>query len=317
MALTYTTDELIISVRNRGSIPNNATLGTDDASIIRYLNEELISLIVPALMKVREEYLVVTENYDLGTYGTTIHLPSRAVGQKLRNVAHVDASGSRSKLEKISRENMETYDTGSITGTPSSFYIEGNRLVLMASSVSGTLELSYYMRPSQLVLLSEARQIATVALATRIVTFASAAPAAWTTSHLYDIHSVESGADIKSWDLAAVAVAGSQIELSDAINGTVAGTQSAISGDYVCLASECVVPAIPKELHPVLAQAALVRCKEALGDFEGMQAHRQTLSDMLQAAVYMVDNRVEGSPQRIINRHSIWWAGRSSIIGDW
>ena len=44
---------------------------------------------------------------------------------------------------------------------------------------------------------------------------------------------------------------------------------------------------------------------EALGDTEGMRNAQQELERMEYNAMTLIDNRVEGAPQKITNRHSI------------
>ena len=313
MALVYTTDELVESVRSRGSIPDNAALGTTDASIIRHLNEEMYSFLLPLVMQTKEAYYMVTDEVALTS--TSVRIPSRAIGQKLRSVAIVD-SGTRSELRRIERDDLKYFNAPS-TGAPIAYYLEGNFIKLVSDAVSGTLEISYFNRPGQLVLLSAARRITAVDLVTKIVTFATAIPTTWSTNDTFDIHAPMSGAELKGWDLSAIQVVGNNIEFTTSIDGSVAGRLAAAVGDYVCLANECVIPGLPKELHPILAQAALVRVKEALGDQAGVQLHKQTLSEMLKAGNVLITQRSEQQPRRLIGRGSLWFGGQARPTGDW
>lgn len=74
--------------------------------------------------------------------------------------------------------------------------------------------------------------------------------------------------------------------------------------NYITIAEETIVPNIPTELHPILAQAVAVHCMEALGDEAGKQSAERKLTQMKDDAFTLLDNRVEGAPQKIRNRHS-------------
>jgi hypothetical protein len=74
-------------------------------------------------------------------------------------------------------------------------------------------------------------------------------------------------------------------------------------GDYVAEAGQCIIPSIPTELHSMLAQRVACRCLEALGDMQGLQMANQKLSEMELKTGSLIDNRVEGAPLKVVNRH--------------
>ena len=76
-------------------------------------------------------------------------------------------------------------------------------------------------------------------------------------------------------------------------------------GDYIMKAEETIVPQLPTELHPIIAQRTAVKMLEALGDVEGMKMAQNELERMEYNAMTLIDNRVEGAPQKVTNRHSI------------
>lgn len=76
-------------------------------------------------------------------------------------------------------------------------------------------------------------------------------------------------------------------------------------GDYILKAEETIVPQLPTELHPIIAQRTAVKLLEALGDKQGMDSAQKELDRMEQNALSLIDNRVEGAPQKITNRHSV------------
>jgi hypothetical protein len=89
---------------------------------------------------------------------------------------------------------------------------------------------------------------------------------------------------------------------------TISFTQSDVPnvqvGDYLTAAEETIVPNIPTELHPILAQRVAVACLEAMGDETNKQSAERKLAAMEKDAGTFLDNRVEGASQKIKSRHS-------------
>lgn len=75
-------------------------------------------------------------------------------------------------------------------------------------------------------------------------------------------------------------------------------------GSYITSSEETVVPNIPTELHPILAQRVAVACLEAMGDEQNKASAERTLAKMEMDAGTFLDNRVEGASQKIKSRHS-------------
>lgn len=77
-----------------------------------------------------------------------------------------------------------------------------------------------------------------------------------------------------------------------------------VTGNYITVMEESIVPNIPTELHPILAQRVAVSCLEAMGDESNKQSAERKLAKMEQDAGTFLDNRVEGAMQKIKSRHS-------------
>jgi hypothetical protein len=75
-------------------------------------------------------------------------------------------------------------------------------------------------------------------------------------------------------------------------------------GSHVTVAEDSIVPNIPTELHPILAQRVAVSCLEAMGDEANKQSAERKLAAMEKDAGTFLDNRVEGAQQKIKSRHS-------------
>lgn len=74
-------------------------------------------------------------------------------------------------------------------------------------------------------------------------------------------------------------------------------------GDFITLAEETIVPNVPTEYHPLLAQMVAVVCMEAMADEKQKQSANATLKEMEKDILNIVSNRVEGAPKKIRNRN--------------
>lgn len=78
-----------------------------------------------------------------------------------------------------------------------------------------------------------------------------------------------------------------------------------IIGDYICEEYECIIPQIPPDLHNGLAERVCGRILSAQGDMQGLQMVGAKLGDIKNSEGMLLDNRVEGSVQKITQRKSI------------
>lgn len=313
MVKKYTADNLIEYVRDIAMVPDSSSVGTDDTSILEHLNHALLTEITPQVAKVKEEYFVVTERVPIGSSQSKYRINHRAMGGRIRDIVYLNGTSEYSQLDMVNRNELPYWGADG-NNQPEAFYLEGNYIVLLPtiSGGTGSLEISFPFRPGELVLVENTRTVAAVVSSTE-VTLSSAVPSGWTTSSSkYDIHSGESGAEISSWDLTATTVSGAQMIFSEAIDGSVFGTHPVAVGDYVCVAEEAALPALPRELHPVLGQAAACRVLLALGDDENLKIQVSKLERMIKDSQYLLESRVEGKPHIISNRNSLFRTSRGA-----
>ena len=81
-------------------------------------------------------------------------------------------------------------------------------------------------------------------------------------------------------------------------------------GDYICSASECIIPQVPSDLHNGLAERTCGRILAALGDQAGLQNVNTKLGEVNAAQGTLLDNRSEGNGMKITARHSLLRYGR-------
>lgn len=311
MTQSYTTEELISAVRRRARVPNTEIPGTADADILECLNEEMKARLVPGLMKAQEDHLVRTWLETVSTNTTKYPIPSRAIGLKFSGVYFRTSNGDLSKLIRGTKLDSIAY-TSAGGGNPSRFYLEGPRIILVPESgaYSGSIEMDFYMRPGDLVKAESYRRVSAVVSTTEI-TLDSAKPTAWDATLTYDIHSPNSGAEMKAWNRAVTTITGDQVIFSELIDGTVHGDRAVEVGDYFVEYGTAAVPSLPTELHVPLIVAAASTLKRPL-DPEGAELLRRDLSEMLAAAGYTIDRRVESSPPSAAKRNPLY--GDSQIV---
>ena len=86
--------------------------------------------------------------------------------------------------------------------------------------------------------------------------------------------------------------------------------QDFVVGDYICSQYSCIIPQIPTDLHILLAERTAARVMQALGDRDGLQESQKKIMDYEARQSVLIDSRVEGSPQKVFNRHSLLRYGK-------
>lgn len=86
-----------------------------------------------------------------------------------------------------------------------------------------------------------------------------------------------------------------------------------VAGDYICNQYECIIPQIPTDLHNLLAERTCARILEAQGDAAGLQAANTKIDKLEVSQGIILDSRVEGSPQKVLNRNGFLRSGRSNV----
>ena len=307
--LEYLGEQVIASLRQMHPLPNNLATGSTDAEVLKAVNEAMRLVIIPRTMKTKEEYFVHSVRLPLVEGQSRYRIPHRAMYQKIRRLFLVDGSGNRWKL---TRKHSEDLDESTTIGRVGNYYFEGNDIVLFDGTTSGYsfLEVSYFFRPGDLQLSTAARKVLTVNTGTKAVTFSAAIPSTWSTSTVFDVHSGQSGAEIKQYDIVGSVVAGSGITFTTAIDGSVFGTKKIEIGDWVCVAEEAALPGLPRELHPIIARTTALHFAESLGDQAMVNIHAELLKAALADGLGAMETRNESQPEIITGKRGILWAGR-------
>ena len=302
MAKTMTSNDLIRSLKRRAMIPTDqSTFSPDD--FLEILNEEISTGILPYLLEQHEEHLVNFVELDV-TESNEYVIPYRAVGNKLRDVSYIDSSGNPYELSRVSLEEISDYSSNASYGQSGVFYLENNKIVIpnLSAQPGAKLRMYFYLRPSSLVLLESTGKITAIAVgATETVLTLDNFPENFSNDIKYDIVGSESPNKLKKFDIIKV-TANSVTKSVTILNADLPSDLT--QGDYLCQAEESPYAQMPTELHVILAQRGAVYCLESLGDTEGLTNATRRLTMMEKGVTNLIENRVEGAPQKIKTRHS-------------
>jgi hypothetical protein len=309
VATFYTTNSLIEAIKLKGMIPTSQnTIKTDD--FITFINEEMDLGVLPHILAYHEDNLSRSELVPIVSGERRYAIPSRAIGNKIKDVYLQDSSGNLQELTRISNGDLADYNRD-IETYPGAFYLEGDSIVLLASPTSSqNLRFIYHLRPNRMV--KEDRAAKIIAVDGTKVNVASL-PSVLTIGSKCDIIKARSphscGAiDVTIMEVNSVSTNNHEIVLDANVASNVK------VGDYINLAEETIIPQVPPELHGLLAQRVVARCLEALGDANGLQAANAKIAELEQKTGPLIDNRVENAPQKVKNRWGIlsyrrrkWW----------
>jgi len=296
----YTTDTLIESIKRRAAIPIHQKTFTND-DFIAFLNEEMSLGLVPSVLRMKEDYFLITIDVPLQPNQNQYEIPVRAIGNKVREISYKDTNGNVFEMTRIQVGDLPYYNIDNSTQWLYAYYVANNVINLMTGTpvTSGFLSISYYIRPNQLVMLSEVGVIQSIDRSTGEI-FLDKVPEDFSVTQLFDLVQQTSPHKCLSIDLAPTGINTLTKTLTLAVDAI---PDNLKVGDHICLAQQSAIPQIPSDLHVILAHRAAARCLEAQGDMEGLQAANAKLAEFESNTQNLIDDRVEDSPKKIINRH--------------
>ena len=305
MSIALTSDSLVESIKRRASIPENqSTFSKQD--FLDFANEELQLGVVPAIMSLHEDYLLFEEDKPLESNESEYEIPSRAMGNKLRDVQFkIDAKNFIEMTRIGIGERFSEFDVRTETNLKK-YYVKNNKIVLVPPvgpnpSTSQAITMVFYIRPSKLVLEERIGVITGINRTSGEITF-STIPDHFNTNIQYDFYKAGSPHTILNIDKTATNVNSTTNSITFAVDDIPKNLQV---GDHIGQAGECIIPQIPSELHVMLTQMVACRVLESIGDTQGLQNALVKLKQMEEAAGMIIDNRVDDAPQKAVNRHGL------------
>lgn len=283
--MLYTTADLITSIKTRAMVPLNQQTILP-SSLLNVLTEELYMKILPLVQMAGSEFYLTT--LDIAATATNrFDIPCRSIGHGVRSVWRVDSQGEQIKLNRIDPSDAPSKLT---VDTPSSFWFEGNTLVLDATINTSTvayIRIVYYTRPSRLIETTYCAAVTNVSGATVTV---STKPNAMVDGSLVDF--------VKGTE----PYVGVSIDQTIASSSPTSMTFSSLSasvaiGDYVCPAGYSCLPQVPFEFLPLLSLLGTATVLKVVGDAQGAAMAEDKYKELKQDCFSLVSPRDSEEPR--------------------
>lgn len=287
--MAYTTSELLDSINRKSFLPVGQTTFTS-AEILSIADEQTLTTITPALLTVKEEFLVYHTDFAITANKNAYDIPVRAVGLNIREIAIVDGDTIDPDFPRIEPEEV----VSGASGTPRGFYLKNNQVILYPtpSTTSKTLRVYFFLRPSELVVTSDAAVISAINTGTNTITVSSI-PSTWVTGNTFDLIKQDGGQEPLVIDQSSTTVSGTDI--------TFATLPSTLRiGDYVAIAGKTPLVQLPAEFRPILAQAVAAEILEDQNQ-PGAEKAAKKLTEMIAAVQKLITPRVQGADRVIVN----------------
>lgn len=287
MAVDYTTTGMVATLKKWCAIPSGQP-AFSTTNLIQMLSDELLYVVVPFIMSLQEEFFVRNTDTSITASTTSFAIPSRAMGNKLRDVKLVDSNGEEADVPRINPENDQDFSYG-ITVRDSTV-----RLLEPGDWVNYSLRQYYYLRPSYLVAEDESAKITSVS--GKAITV-STVPSGWSTSSTLDVINGKSPFNVRLIDQGVSDITSNVITMDNTPTG-------AAVGDYLALAENSPVANIPYEAHPMLIQSAILKILESLGDKNGLQLAASKYAQMQSNLMKLLSPRITGATKVVNNQDS-------------
>jgi len=295
--VSRTTDDLLNKIKRRAFIPSSQSTFTDE-ELLEVATEELHGVIVPDIIKTREDYFVFKDTSSAldGSSNQTFNIPERAVGLQLREVS-VTSGGSERNIPRLDIEDRVYQNVG---GNVYGFDITSNQINLFGGC-TGTLNLYYYLRPGALVKSTQARQV--VSTTSNSITVASFL-SGWTTSTTFDVVKATGGFDYRAIGLTVDTLDSGTATITFNEDLPTEAWKSIQAGDWLVESEYSPVPQIPQEWQEYLAEAVVGYIMESIGDSEGFQRAQARKDELRKNALSIISSRVDGESKKIVPRRN-------------
>ena len=283
------------------------------ADIVNLMDRELSLGVVPLLKKTQQNYFVMNVDLTINNGQSAYTFPTRAVGNALRDVVLLDASGNEVALNNLEREYIKVQFPFNFVPSIWSFgqYVTANEInlynTLIQSYTAYKLRFITERRPGSLTLSSNCGQI--TAITGNVLTLSYVDPT-WTTSTTFDIINQLPPFQSIADDVTITAISGFQITLT-------AVPSSAAVGQWVCPAMLSCIPQIPYEFFPLLTERTVSSVAEGLDMSQLLASCKAKIAEFEANALALARPRVTGSPKVIIQKDAFNQRGFGGAGGGW
>ena len=299
--MSWTTDDLLTSVRRTGYLPDASDLTSAD--LLAFGDEELATTFAEIIKTSREEYRVTFQDIPILAGQTRYRMPRRTMAGTVRGITVVDATGESPAQELPA---LEAWRHQGIHSSAQLFYVfEGDTLVLpiVPTSSGISLRVRYVERFSRLVSPTTCSLVDTFSTPNINTIFLVAAPPAnIAVGTRIDVVSGQSPFSTVYRDLviASYDAGYKSLGLTETIT-TDPAHATGFRSFFVCEYDTTCFPQLPQEFHGVLALAIVRRALEALGD-PRVGLTESTLRRRLDHMVNIMESRNQDRKPRIVDR---------------
>ncbi len=169
MSSILKTGDLIRSIKRRAFIPNSQESFTDE-DLLRMATEEVNIGLVPLIQRMHEEHLIYYIDLPLVGGKKRYAIPSRAHGNKMRDVALIDENDNIFEMHRYSLGEISDFTNITTYINNRGFYLENNDVILSNFDANDRMKLRmyFYMRPNHLVIESAGSTIIGIAQTSEI-----------------------------------------------------------------------------------------------------------------------------------------------------
>lgn len=304
--MSFLVEDLIESVKDRSFAPISQNT-FEDAGLLRILNEELKLKLAADLLRAREDFFIWRKTVPIVANKDLYPIPNRAIGNTIKALFYVDASGNQYPLTR--KDIADLGDYSGLQSDPQHFYFEGDQVGLYPypSAASGSLLFVFPRKVNQLKLTTECAKITAVSSDATHTTFTvdTDLTASLSVGSKIDIQRGQSPfllwADyIELTDITTTTI---QVLKSDIVD--VAGTVEPEINDYIAPTGYSNIPMIPEEFQPVLSQMGAVRLLRSLGDLNKLNEAKSELKELRAEALDLIRNRAESAPDKIYKKNPL------------
>lgn len=280
--MAYTTSILLDAIARRSFMPSGEITFTEAEQLLM-ADEEMRCLLIPSILKVREEFYVYPKDHSIVAGTSEYDIPARSIGMRVREVKLISGNDVID-IPRIEPEQVQT----TTQGTPNSFYLKNNKVVLYPTpSASGdTLRVYYFLRPGDFVTVDSAAVISAINTGTNVVSVTTI-PSSWVTGNIFDFIKQDGSHEYVDIEYTSTLVSGTDI--------TFASLPSTLAvGDYMALKGQSPLVQVPIDYQPILAQAVATQMLDSMSQPGASKAMEKTVK-MLETAEGLLTPRVEGA----------------------
>ena len=293
--MKYTTQILLDRVAVKAAIPEGQETYTPE-ELLDLANQEILSTILPEILRTREDYYLTSEIIETSDSVGLYDMPERAIAGKVNDVQLVDDSNRVIRsLPRITTAQIKDTDSGEVRA----FYFQGAYIGLHpAPSSPQKLKVSYYARPSALVLPEKAYEILSIGTDEPGEYIQVDRP-------VQDLERLDKVDISKGTGLYQTL---NRDEVINQVDGDkiylVTRPTNIKVGDYISPAGQSLFVQCPQELYPWLEELVVVKVHEANGDFDAMKLAQKKADLIRDQILSLLSPRAETEAQIITN--TIW-----------